>query len=244
MWQELRKVARPDSRFHWDFAEFIPDYEGSQQCADAIRQMDWYQASSVLFITPDNNLARLRQHAVQDDKTIIVATYGIVRGFLIMGRQDVPPGQECFAASLDGMEEFARAIDLDGLGRLGRIDLLITGASIINHQGVRWGKGHGYFDLEWAMMRELGLVEEATPIIAVAHDCQVIDLELTPAVYDTVVDRIVTPSRVIDVERTLPKPLGIFWDQLDPTVRERIPPLAELYARTKEEVEPGGMTLV
>jgi len=235
VWQELRKVARPDSRFHWDFAEFIPDYEGSQKCAAAIRRMRWYQGSSVLFITPDNNLAGLRQHAVQDDKTIIVATYGIVRGFLIIGRQDVPPGQERFVASLDGMEEFARAIDLDGLACLGRIDLLVTGASIINHQGVRWGKGHGYFDLEWAMMRELGLVEEATPIIAVAHDCQVIDLELAPAVHDTVVDRIVTPSRVIDVDRTLPKPLGIFWDRLDPTVRERIPPLAELYARTKEK---------
>jgi 5-formyltetrahydrofolate cyclo-ligase len=25
VWAELREVALPDSRFHWNFAEFIPD---------------------------------------------------------------------------------------------------------------------------------------------------------------------------------------------------------------------------
>ena len=28
-WEALRKVARPDSRFSWEFAELITDYEGS-----------------------------------------------------------------------------------------------------------------------------------------------------------------------------------------------------------------------
>ncbi len=30
IWSQLRSVARPDSRFHWNFAEFIADYEGSE----------------------------------------------------------------------------------------------------------------------------------------------------------------------------------------------------------------------
>ena len=29
IWEELRKVAKPDSRFSFNFAEFITDYEGS-----------------------------------------------------------------------------------------------------------------------------------------------------------------------------------------------------------------------
>ena len=38
IWEKLRKVARPDSRFAWNFAEFITDYEGSDQCAYLLTQ--------------------------------------------------------------------------------------------------------------------------------------------------------------------------------------------------------------
>jgi 5-formyltetrahydrofolate cyclo-ligase len=231
VWDELRKVARPDSRFHWDFGEFIPDYEGSEQCAQAIRQLESYRRSSIVFITPDNNLLVLRQHAIRDAKTILITSYGIARGFMRLDRKDVPQGQERYAASLDGMEEYATPVSVEDLSHFDKIDLLVTGASIINLQGVRWGKGHGYFDLEWAILRELGLVDEATPIAAVVHDCQVIDLELVPELYDTIVDHIVTPTRIIDTHRTLPKPQGILWNKLDPAMIERIPPLKELYHR-------------
>ena len=33
IWEELRKVARPDSKFSWQFSEFIADYEGSDKGA-------------------------------------------------------------------------------------------------------------------------------------------------------------------------------------------------------------------
>ena len=38
IWEELRKVARPDSRFSWDFGEFIADYEGSDKGAELLAQ--------------------------------------------------------------------------------------------------------------------------------------------------------------------------------------------------------------
>ena len=61
IWEKLRKVARPDSRFAWNFAEFITDYEGSDQCAYLLTQTDVYKESKVVFITPDNNLEKLRE---------------------------------------------------------------------------------------------------------------------------------------------------------------------------------------
>ena len=60
IWEELRKVARPDSRFSWNFAEFITDYEGSDKCADLLCQQDFYKNAKVIFITPDNNLECFR----------------------------------------------------------------------------------------------------------------------------------------------------------------------------------------
>jgi 5-formyltetrahydrofolate cyclo-ligase len=90
------------------------------------------------------------------------------------------------------------------------------------------GKGHGYFDLEWAMLRDIGVVTEATPVIALVHDCQVVDSDLQPSPHDTVADLIVTPTRVIEVPKVHPKPGGINWAVLPAHYLDEIPPLREL----------------
>ena len=54
IWEKLRKVARPDSRFSWEFSEFITDYEGSDKCAELLTATQMYKDAKVIFITPDN----------------------------------------------------------------------------------------------------------------------------------------------------------------------------------------------
>ncbi|HYU72662.1 MAG TPA: hypothetical protein VEL31_08270, partial [Ktedonobacteraceae bacterium] len=68
VWADLRHVARPDSRFHWDFAEFITDYEGSEAGADRIQSLPAWHESDLMFITPDNNLEAVRRKAMEDGK--------------------------------------------------------------------------------------------------------------------------------------------------------------------------------
>ena len=228
VWEELRKVARPDSRFHWDFKEFVPDFTGSDRCAETIRSSRYYQSATTIFIAPDNSLEQVRRQAVEDGKTLLVATYAIRRGFKIIRPGDVPPGEEAWAASLDGLEHYGSSISLAEIKDLGEVDLMVTGISLVTEQGTRWGKGHGYFDLEWAMFWEIGVINQETPIIAVGHDCQVISTELQPSAVDTVVDLIVTPDRAVEVERVYPKPEGIIWEYINPELKKQIPPLQEL----------------
>jgi len=52
IWTKLRDVARPDTRFHLNFAEVIPDFEGSETATGRIVADPAYQASSFAFITP------------------------------------------------------------------------------------------------------------------------------------------------------------------------------------------------
>ena len=66
VWEQLRHVARPDSRFHWNFAEFIADYEGSEAGAERIQALPAWKASKLMFITPDNNVEGVRLRAMQD----------------------------------------------------------------------------------------------------------------------------------------------------------------------------------
>ncbi len=234
VWRELKRYAKPDSRFHYDFSEFIPDFEGSERCASAVREMEEYASARLLFITPDNCLEKLRMYAILDEKPFIMPTYGIRRGFVYIDRSTVPEGKEDFAATLDGAERFGRYVTLSEIARMGRVDLLVTGASLVSVRGVRYGKGHGYFDLEWAMLREIGVVDDDTPIIAVVHDVQVAGEEVEADEYDTIVDYIVTPTRIIRVEERRPKPRGIDWSKVSPSMVEEIPPLRELYAKRAE----------
>lgn len=232
VWQELRKVAFPDSRFHYNFAEFIPNYEGGDDAVRRLVELPVFELAQTVLITPDNNLNALRVAAVEVGKQVIMPTYSIARGFLQISREDVPLGQEVFASTLDGMDRFARPISLEEIALQGELDLLVTGASVITLDGIRFGKGHGFFDLEWAMMREIGVVGQETPVAAVAHDCQVVDISLNPDRHDTIVDYIITPTKTIHVSSPYVKPAGIEWDILPEYMRLGIPPLQQLYERS------------
>ena len=108
------------------------------------------------------------------------------------------------------------------------MDLLVTGASAVTLSGARFGKGHGFFDLEWAMFCHSGVVNAQTPIIAFVHDCQVVDLDLPTFEFDTICDYIVTPSTTITIENPHKPVTGVIWDRLEPGMMESISPLKEL----------------
>ena len=228
VWEDLRAVARPDSRFHQRFSEFIPDFDGSGAAIDRLLDALGAPAGRHVFVTPDNSLVELRRRLIAAGASVVVASYNLARGFLHLPPGSVPRGQALFAAWLDGLEHFGRPLDLAGMSALGRFDWVITGASAVASSGVRFGRGHGYFDLEWRLFGELGLVDEATPIAAVVHDTQLLEQPLIASADDVPVDLILTPTRTLRVARTEPRPRRIDWTRIEDTQLESIPPLREL----------------
>lgn len=228
IWSKLHSVARPDTRFHMNFAEVIPDFEGSEAATDRVVELPAYRASTFAFITPDNCLVDLRRRMIAEGKPFVMSTYGIYRGFLLIEPGIVPKGAELYAAWLDGMEHFAKPITLAEIAARGRFDFMVTGASAVSVDGVRFGKGHGFFDLEWGMFTDLGLADDTTPVVAVVHDVQVVAENLTPSETDILVDVIATPTRLHQVERRADRPHGVKWALLDPQQITDTPPLQEL----------------
>lgn len=226
--RRLANVARPDSRFHLDFAEFIPDFVGSDRALARLRGLPCYQAGSYAFITPDNCLAALRTRMLQDGKAMVVSTYGIYRGFVLLEPDMVPEGQEAFAGWLDGLEHFGRPVTLAEIAARGAFDFMVTGASAVSLNGVRFGKGHGFFDLEWGMFTDLGVADEQTPVVAVVHDVQVVEDALSPSSTDIIVDYIATPDTLHAAMRDNPRPSGVKWELLTAQTIEATPPLKEL----------------
>jgi len=228
VWQRLRKVAYPDSRFDYDFSNFIPDFRNNEKCVTRISMMPEYKDAKLLFITPDNSLTNIRKLALMEGKKYVMSTYGIRRGFLFFEGGKVRKTKAHFMATLDGAEIFGRRLSLKELSDLKRIDVLVTGAAAVTMDGIRVGKGHGFFDVEWGIFTDLKMINDKTITITVVDDSQIVDYPFQPSEYDTITDYIITPTRMIKVKSKYKRPSGIQWDTLKRELYDTIPPLQEL----------------
>lgn len=231
VWSRLSKVARPDSRFDLDLSLFVPDYEGSDRCEAQLLDLEAMRQATTVFVAPDNSLEGFRAKAMGLGKRLLVPTYGMKRGFVLLDGPRIDPARFELAATLDGMERIGRVLTLDDLRSLGKVDVVVTGAVAATTQGVHFGSGKGNFDLEWALLRHLGLVTAQTLVVASVHDCQVLEARVRPGPHDAVVDVIVTPERIIRCSPALPKPDGIFWTELRGAESVDNPYVRELLAR-------------
>jgi 5-formyltetrahydrofolate cyclo-ligase len=227
----MERHALPDSRFHLDFSEFIPDFPGSDVAARRITADTAYQQARYLFVTPDNALNSFRRQAIADGKTMLVPSYGLHRGFLLVDPKAVPLGHEMYAAWLDGIEHFGRLESLVDLERRGRIDLIVAGASAVNVDGLRFGMGHRYLDIEWGILAEVGSVHDSVPIATIVHDAQYTSENMPVDTDDILADIIVTPTRTLRAP-SRPRPSCLNWKLIDRAMTET-PPLRELQDRLK-----------
>ena len=227
VWRQLAQVARPDSRFGYDFASFIPDFDGSDRCTGSIAGLAEYASARTIVVAPDNNLESFRVRALADGKRLLVCTYALARGFVLLEGSVVAASDRPLAATLDGMERFGHHLGYQDLCAVGHVDLVVTGAAAVTRAGVHFGKGHGYFDIEWGLLSELGLVTGRTPVVASVHGCQVVDESVPHAVFDATVDVIVTPEEIARC-RPLAKPSGLFWERLPRDFADSRPYFTEL----------------
>jgi len=229
IWSQLRQVALPDSRFHHDYSSFIADFVGSSRATKLLTSLPAYQNAETLFIAPDNCIQELRHCALRDGKTVLVTTYGIQRGFWLLDPGVIMQDKLEIASMLDGMEKIGQHVSLvDIKNFVKKVDLMVTGTGAINFRGLRYGKGHGFFDLEWGMLYTIGVIDRTTPTVAVVHECQVLDEALQGEEWDTGCDFIVTNTRIIKVEEASKPVCGILWDKLQKNMLEDIEPLREL----------------
>jgi len=211
-WRDIRarmqEVALPDSRFDMDLDSFIPAFGGVHAASEVVAARSEFAAAGVVFITPDNSMQALRHLALTSGKIILIPTYGLKRGFLKLDPATFAPELALYASWGDGGEHFGTFVPIAALGEIGAIDLCLVGAAAVSTNGLRFGMGHRYFDVEWNIFRNFGLVSEATPIWTVVHDHQVADVAGQGGTEDVRVDISFTPTRVIDTpQRSRPTEL-------------------------------------
>jgi len=111
------------------------------------------------------------------------------------------------------------------LAELPRLDAIVCGSVAVTRTGRRCGKGEGYSDLEYGLLRELG--HPPIPIATTVHDIQIVE-SLPWERTDLPLSIIVTPTQTIRVGRRLPAPDGIDWSRLTKEDLASMPVLEEL----------------
>jgi len=207
----------------------IPNFVGAEQAALALQALPIWGRSRIIKVNPDAPQLPVRRMALREGKTVYVP---------------VPKlrDEECFI-ELDPAhlgKNLAKAASIKGAARYGRavrapevraLDLIICGSVAVNGQGARVGKGGGYSDLEFGLLRDAGVVTEHTPILTTIHPLQIVpwDVEMLP--HDIPVDWIVTSNGPLRCGSRYRRPGGIYWEFLTDEKIAAIPTLRRLHGR-------------
>ena len=204
----------------------IPDFYGSIEAAQRVFGLDIWKSASTIKSNPDKAQQPLRQKALEDGKLLYMAVPRLKdeRCFVELNPRDLKtaPAQ---ASTISGAFKAGRLVYVE---EMTQVDLVISGSVAVNLLGIRIGKGGGFADLEYGLALEAGVVESHTPVITTVHSLQVLDEELPRSPHDVPIDYIFTPEETMHCLGDLPRPVGIYWENLDDEKISEIPVLQML----------------
>jgi 5-formyltetrahydrofolate cyclo-ligase len=229
VWNELRDagVARfPGARGR------IPNFTGAERAAELLAGTAEWETARVIKCNPDSPQRAVRRAALEAGKRLYMAVPKLAseRPFLLLDPEELGPDRFWEASSIKGASELGRPVAVEDMEP---IDLIVTGCVAVSRRGGRLGKGGGFSDLEYAMLRELGLAGEDTPVATTVHSIQVVP-SVPMTEHDLSLDLVITERDVIRCTDRPPRPQGVLWDHLAPDKRDAIPVLAAR-ARQREE---------
>lgn len=202
----------------------IPNFKGADKAAYLVKSLGEYIKAKTLFANPDSPQRPLRELALRDGKTIVMATPRLREGFLILKPGSIPGGRYYEASTIRGAFKYGEKLRIKDVPS---IDVKVVGSVAVSLKGERIGKGSGYSELEYGILREIGSVDENTPIITTVHELQIVE-NIPQEEFDVSVDYIVTPRRIIKTARTRARPNGVIWRLITDKMLEEIPVLREL----------------
>jgi len=224
VWDRLR--AEGVARFPFPPHGRIPNFAGAEVAAARLLELEPWKSATALKVNPDSPQRPLRAEALRRGITVFMPTPRLRGGFKKLDPRHIPPENIEEAAGLSRANRWSEGVALVDMPRL---DAIVCGSVAVTSDGRRCGKGEGYSDLEFAILRELG--HPPVPVATTVHDLQVVDsVPRDPT--DQPLSVIVTPTHAIRIKRPSAAPTGIDWMRLSAEDLEEMPILAELKRMT------------
>ena len=206
----------------------IPNFTGAEAAAERLEELPAFRRARVLKANPDLPQRPVRHRALLAGKRVVLAVPRLAseQPFLLLDPDELSPRDLWRASSIQGAGELGRPIALEEVEPL---DLVVSGAVGVASDGARLGKGGGYADLEYALLRDAGRLRPRTPVVTTVHPLQVLRRGRIPMLsHDVSLDVFVTPERTVRCPRIHRRPGRVLWKSLAPEKREAVPVLAGL----------------
>lgn len=202
----------------------IPNFVGAEEAANRLMKLKFIHEAKVIKVNPDSPQRTVRELILKMGKKLIMPTPRLKGGFLLIDPSRVPRKHIGRAATIRGSFIYGFPVSLKNIPK---IDVIVIGSVAVTKDGSRIGKGGGYSELEYGILREIGAISENTPIITTVHEVQLVD-RLPQEGHDVPVDYIITNKRVMEVKLKRRKPSGIIWSKITKEMLDKMPILKEL----------------
>lgn len=245
IWDALEAIGI--ARFPFPPHDRIPNFAGADAAAARLAETPEWQTAETIKANPDAPQLPVRRAALRAGRIVYVAQPRLrdENPFLRLDPAEVDDVDD--ATTVSGISTHGTPVGPDDVEH---VDLVVSGSVAVTERGARIGKGEGYSDLEWALLRELDAVDDETTVATTVHELQVVDgegaescagsatedadsstetVEATapePDTHDVPLDMIVTPERTIRTETPYDRPTGVDWRKLDAERLAEIPVLA------------------
>ncbi|KAK1436399.1 hypothetical protein QVD17_02178 [Tagetes erecta] len=229
---EARNIAQFPRPVH----HRIPNFLAASAAADKLSRLEVFREAKCVKVNPDTPQKQVRFLTLNGGKKLLTPQPRLRTGFFsVLESNTLDPSIINEACTSVGVAKYGRPIGLD---EKIKVDLIIIGSVAVDPKtGARLGKGEGFAELEYGMLRYMGAIDDSTPIVTSVHDEQLVDdipVEKL-LVHDVPVDIICTPTQVIFTNTSIPKPQGIYWDKLSPEKLGQIKILRQLKAKIERE---------
>lgn len=210
----------------------IPNYVGAEEAADNLSAQSFWKEAKVVKCNPDDAQIPVRLKALEEDKILYMAVPQLTdeKCFVELTRKEVLKHTSKLedASSWQGGLKYGKLIAFE---EMRKIDVAVVGCVAVTLRGARIGKGGGFADLEFGVLRHFKLIQPDTPIVTTVHDTMIIDDELIPIQkHDTFLTHIATPKKCFTTKTDLLQPTGINWEDVQPDQFAEIPILKKLKA--------------
>jgi 5-formyltetrahydrofolate cyclo-ligase len=203
VWGELEESGA--ARFPFPPRGRIPNFAGAEQAAERLEDTEAWRRADVIKSNPDSPQRPVRRRALAAGKVVYMAVPRLQdeKCFLRLDPSEIEDIDH--ATTIGGSSELGTQVGPD---EMDTVDLVVSGSVAVTETGARVGKGEGYSDLEYAVLRELGLVSESTTVATTVHALQVVESAPVEA-HDVPMDVVVTPERVVETETPHDRPAGV-----------------------------------
>lgn len=227
--QSVWRLLRSEKAARFPGAEGrIPNFVGAEACAKLLDEVSTWKNARIVKINPDSPQRAVRQKALEEGKILYMPAPRLAetKPFIELDPERLKVSAYA-ASSIKGAFQHGRPVSLE---EMKKIDLIVCGSVAVSRDGARVGKGGGYSDLEYALLREAKKVGPRTPILTTVHPLQIVNDDIPMTDHDIPLDAIITPKETLTLKREYDKPRGICWKLLP---RDKIDAIPVLKSKSK-----------